>query len=150
MQIFVGMVFLLKTVRTLALMRTAIRFIHAARDFLLVHQLYSFLVWRLVQYRLVISHGIPFALLSLSFRLLLAQDICVEERFGFQGHLPGDRVSGAGKKRSGFLTGRQPGQTTNMQHPASNLEHRKAGQSHSEPPSSEAQDNYTRHKPGVS
>jgi hypothetical protein len=40
---------------------------------------------------------------------LLAQDFRVEERFGFESHLPGDSVCGRGEKPSGFLTGRQPG-----------------------------------------
>jgi hypothetical protein len=38
---------------------------------------------------------------------LLAQDFQVEERFGFDSHLPGDRVCGAGKKPSGFLLRKQ-------------------------------------------
>jgi hypothetical protein len=36
---------------------------------------------------------------------LLAQDFRVEERFGFDSHLPGHRVGGAGEKPSGFLLG---------------------------------------------
>jgi hypothetical protein len=34
---------------------------------------------------------------------LLAQDFRVEERFGFEGHLPGDSVSGVGRKPSAFV-----------------------------------------------
>ena len=34
---------------------------------------------------------------------LLAQDFRVEERFGFDSHLPGDRLCAIGKKPSGFL-----------------------------------------------
>jgi hypothetical protein len=34
---------------------------------------------------------------------LLAQDFRVEERFGFDSHLPGDRVCATGKKPSVFL-----------------------------------------------
>jgi hypothetical protein len=36
---------------------------------------------------------------------LLAQDFRVEERFGFNGHLPGDGVATARKKPSAFPTG---------------------------------------------
>jgi hypothetical protein len=42
---------------------------------------------------------------------LLAQDFRVEERFGFDSHLPGKRVSGTGKK------------TKRFEHPTSNIEH---------------------------
>jgi hypothetical protein len=34
---------------------------------------------------------------------LLAQDLRVEQRFGFDSHLPGKRLGGAGKKPSAFL-----------------------------------------------
>ena len=38
---------------------------------------------------------------------LLAQDFRVEERFGFDSHLPGKRLCGPGKKPSVFLLGRR-------------------------------------------
>jgi hypothetical protein len=41
---------------------------------------------------------------------LLAQDFRVEERFGFDSHLPRDRISGAG------------GKTKRIEHPTSNIE----------------------------
>jgi len=49
---------------------------------------------------------------------LLAQDLRVEERFGFDSHLPGDRVCGAGKKPGPFA-----GRTSDLQHPTSKPEH---------------------------
>ena len=42
---------------------------------------------------------------------LLAQDFRVKERFGFNSHLPGDRVSGDG------------GKTKRIEHPTSNIRH---------------------------
>jgi hypothetical protein len=49
----------------------------------------------------------------------------VEERFGFKGHLPGDRVGGSGEKPRGFRLKRSAGKTSNIQHPTSNLERSK-------------------------
>jgi hypothetical protein len=48
---------------------------------------------------------------------LLAQDLRVEERFGFDGHLSGDRVFGGGEKPSGFLVSRvkADGRTPNIE-----------------------------------
>ena len=49
---------------------------------------------------------------------LLAEDFRVEERFGFDSHLPGDRVGDAGKKPSAFVVG------PNIEHPTTNVEPR--------------------------
>jgi len=42
---------------------------------------------------------------------LLAQDLRVEQRFGFDSHFPGERVSGDG------------GKTKRIEHPTSNIRH---------------------------
>ena len=57
---------------------------------------------------------------------LLAQDFRVEQWFGFDSHLPGDKVSGDGGK-----TKRIEPPTSNIQHRTSNIERPgKATQSH--------------------
>jgi hypothetical protein len=45
---------------------------------------------------------------------LLAQDLRVEERFGFDSHLPVDRLCGAGKKPSRFLKRVKPSRFTEV------------------------------------
>jgi hypothetical protein len=63
----------------------------------------------------VLEFGLPGARLlrEVERPRLLAQDFRVEERFGFESHLPGGRLGGGGKKPS-----------PNIQHPTSNTQHR--------------------------
>jgi hypothetical protein len=60
---------------------------------------------------------VPHALRQVEGPHLLADDLGMEERFGFERHLPGDRVCGAGKKPSAFLRS-----TLNLEHPTLDLE----------------------------
>jgi hypothetical protein len=75
----------------------------------------------------------------------------VEERFGFERHLFSGRLCRDGEKPSAFRLGTyrgegltehpvlrnstaEGGRTSNVEHPTSNIQYRKAGQSHPKPP----------------
>ena len=68
--------------------------------------------------RLTMGCPAPRLLLEVERAHLLAQDFRMKERFGFDSHLPCNRVCVGGKKPSAFVVG------PNIEHPTANIEPR--------------------------